>query len=123
MDESKKEIVVVGDSATVRGFRLAGIDKTFSVTENEEGCKKIIELISQQDVGLIITTDNLVESCERRIKQKIASTVKPIIITVPGIRGPIEEEESISKLIKRALGISLNMGNSNQKEGENGRAL
>lgn len=107
MDSAKEEIAVVGESFVVAGFRLAGVDRTFIVSESAESCRKINELLEDQTLGIIITTEKIVEECDRKTKQRIEAAAKPIVITVPGMEGPLEQSESISKLIKRALGIEL----------------
>ena len=38
---------------------------------------------------------------------RVEATAKPIVVPVPDSAGPIEQAESISMLIKRALGIDL----------------
>ncbi len=107
MEKITEQIAVVADSATALGFRLAGVDKTFAVKGRDEARGKLSELFLDSSLGIIVTTEKIAEQCDRKLKQKISESAKPIVITVPGIEGPIEQEESIAKMIKRALGVQL----------------
>ena len=49
----------------------------------------------------------MVENCDWRLKKRIEATAKPIVVAIPDSAGPIEQEESLAKLIKRALGVDL----------------
>lgn len=104
--ENKEKIAVIADSATCTGFRLAGVENTFSLSGTEaEG--KLSELLSDERFGIIVVPERLVENCDWRLKKRVEATAKPIVVPIPDSAGPIEQEESLSKLIKRALGVDL----------------
>jgi V/A-type H+/Na+-transporting ATPase subunit F len=105
--DSKEKIAVIADSATTTGFRLAGIENTFALSGQEEGEAKLSELLSDESYGIIIVTEALLENCDWRLKKRVEATAKPIVVPIPGAQGPIEQEESLAMLIKRALGIDL----------------
>ncbi|MCX8197531.1 MAG: hypothetical protein N3G80_04445 [Candidatus Micrarchaeota archaeon] len=102
----KEKIAVIADSATCTGFRLAGAEYTFSLS-GKEAEEKLAQLLSDQDFGIIIVTERLLESCDWRLKKRIEATAKPIVVPIPDAQGPIEQSESLSILIKRALGLDL----------------
>ncbi len=106
MDANEK-IAVIADSATTTGFRLAGIEHTFALSRQEEAEAKLSELLADSPYGIIIVTEGLLENCDWRLKKRVEATAKPIVVPIPSAQGPIEQEESISMLIKRALGIDL----------------
>ena len=106
MDGNKEKIAVIADSATCTGFRLAGVESTFALAGNEAEAK-IGELLSDESYGIIVVSERMVENCDWRLKKRIEATAKPIVVAIPDVAGPIEQEESLAKLIKRALGVDL----------------
>jgi len=106
MSDNKEKIAVIADSATCTGFRLAGVESTFALA-GAEAEAKIAELLSEESFGIIVVSERMVENCDWRLKKKIEATAKPIVVAIPDSAGPIEQEESLAKLIKRALGVDL----------------
>lgn len=107
MADHQEKIAVIADSATSTGFRLAGIENTFSLSKQDEAEAKLSELLSDPSYGIIIVTERLLEHCDWRLKKRVEATAKPIVVPVPDSQGQIEQEESLAALIKRALGVDL----------------
>ena len=106
MAETKEKVAVISDPATCTGFRLAGVESTFALSgADAEG--KLSELLSDENYGIIVINERLVENCDWRLKKRIEATAKPIVVAIPDSQGPIEQSESLGKLIKRALGVDL----------------
>jgi vacuolar-type H+-ATPase subunit F/Vma7 len=104
--ETTEKIAVIADSPTCTGFRLAGVDNTFPLSgADAEG--KLSELLGDEKFGIIVVPERLLEGCDWRLKKRIEATAKPIVVAIPDALGPIEQEESLAKLIKRALGVDL----------------
>jgi len=106
MADNKEKIAVIADSATCTGFRLAGVESTFALS-GDEAEAKIGELLGDESYGIIVVSERMVENCDWRLKKRIEATAKPIVVAIPDSAGPIEQEESLAKLIKRALGVDL----------------
>jgi len=104
--ETKEKIAVISDSATSTGFRLAGVESTFSLS-GAEAEAKLSELLSSTEYGIIIVPERLLENCDWRLKKRVEATAKPVVVAIPDNAGPVEQEESLAKLIKRALGVDL----------------
>ncbi|MCX8197958.1 MAG: V-type ATP synthase subunit F [Candidatus Micrarchaeota archaeon] len=104
--ESKEKIAVIADEATVTGFQLAGVEHGFALS-GQEAEAKLAELLSDSSYGIIIVHEKLMESCDWRLKKRVEATAKPIVVPIPDSQGPIEQSESISVLVKRALGLDL----------------
>jgi vacuolar-type H+-ATPase subunit F/Vma7 len=101
-----EKIAVIADEATVTGFQLAGVEYAFALSGSEAE-KKLDELLSDASFGIIIVTERMLEGCDWRLKKKVEATAKPIVVPIPDAEGQIEQSESLSVLIKRALGIDL----------------
>jgi len=110
-------IAVIGDRETVIGFRLAGVQAVYEVSQNEEEKENetlnlLNKLVSEDGVVLIIINERL--AAETRVRNKIQAInenkrgVTPIIVEIPDKRGPMEQKVSeIERLIKRAVGVAL----------------
>lgn len=97
----------MGDSAMLTGFRLAGVERTYAVSDAAEGEKIIETLLSDKELGIVIVNEELIENADWKLKRKIEAAAKPVVITVPGRKGPLEQTESLGKLVKRALGFDI----------------
>lgn len=102
----KQEIAVIGDSATCTGFRLAGIQRVFRA-EASSAEKTLSELLGEESIGIIIASEKIFEKMDFRLKKRIDSTAKPVVITVPDKTGASTEAEGLKALIRRAIGFEL----------------
>ena len=110
-------IAVIGDRETAIGFRLAGVQAVYEVSQNEEEKENetlnlLNKLVSEDGVVLIIINERL--AAETRVRNKIQAInenkrgVTPIIVEIPDKRGPMEQKVSeIERLIKQAVGVAL----------------
>jgi len=105
------EIAVIGDNSMVTGFRLAGVTKFFEL-EGEDAEKKLAELLKDENINIIIVSEKVLYKANSRLRSKIESIAKPIVVPVPDRSGAVEEEESASlrEMVKRALGFDLYKG-------------
>ncbi len=120
-----EQIIVIGDSALRTGFSLAGLSHLHPAANQAEGEALLQKFMSDPSVGIIIVDERLLEATDWRLRRKIEMAAKPVVVAVPGRDGPAEQSESISKLVKRALGFDLmkrpgaNGKNGNGKNGNN----
>ncbi|MCD6380973.1 MAG: V-type ATP synthase subunit F [Candidatus Odinarchaeota archaeon] len=101
------EIAVVGDEATVTGFRLCGIKMGY-VPEDEDTLRKILDVLSRMDeVGMIVITDEYAFKVREEIV-RIMREKKKIIITLPTTEKGMEvRKELIDRMINTAIGMRL----------------
>ncbi|BAA31103.1 V-type ATP synthase subunit F [Pyrococcus horikoshii] len=100
------KVVIMGDSDTVVGFRLAGIHEAYefdlSELSIERARNKLKELVERDDVGIILITE--------RLAQKIGELPQvnlPIILQIPDKFGSIYGEELLREIVRRAVGIEV----------------
>ncbi|GEM_PF-88730 len=105
--ERKEKIAAVGDDAMLTGFKLAGIERVHPAADSAEGEKIVERLLADGELGIVIVSEEIVEGFDWKVKKKIEAAAKPVVITVPGRKGPAEQTESLGKLVKRALGFDL----------------
>ena len=98
-------IAVVGERELAIGYNLLGIEDTF-ITSGDDASKTIQELFSSGNYSLIIISDAVRSSLPAIFRKKIEASIEPLVIFMPALEGNIQEE-SISVLTKRVLGISI----------------
>ena len=102
-------IAVLGDRELVVGYRLIGIEDTFIVGEDASEVKKLIQrLISSNEYALIIASQSVRNSLSGSFRESVESSIEPLVLFMPSFEGNVQEE-SISSLAKRVLGISIKM--------------
>ena len=100
------KVIVIGDAATVIGFKLAGVSEAYAA-EGKDAEKKLVELIDRENAGIIIVNDRVLGQLDWRLKRKLEAIAKPVVVGVPDKFGPAAEAESLAGMIKRALGVEL----------------
>ena len=109
--DSSGLIAVVGERELVIGYRLLGIDNTVLVdpeSDREQIYKTIENLFSSKKYSLIIASQFIHNSLPPLFKSKVESSIDPLVLFLPALKGNMEEE-SLSSLAKRVLGISIEM--------------
>jgi len=100
-------LAIVGDRELVIGYRLIGIDDTF-IVDDEEANKKIQELYSSGEFGLIIASDSVRTKIPSKFLSEIEGSIEPLVLFLPSLKETAEEDkESIAALAKRILGINI----------------
>lgn len=98
---------VIGDLDTVSGFRLGGVKKSEIVNNKEEAIEAIDKFLDE-DVSIIIITQNLANEIREHINRKIGSDVLPMIIEIPDKDGSSEgSSDQMADLIKRVIGVEM----------------
>lgn len=101
------EIAAAGFPETLVGFKLAGVRITAECNE-ENADAKLNELMDNAEVGLVIFDEDLVPSLSHKTRKRIESSTKPIVTIISGKSGKTQAGgESISAMVKRAIGIDL----------------
>ncbi|MBU0527384.1 V-type ATP synthase subunit F [Candidatus Micrarchaeota archaeon] len=102
----KSKIVVLGDAPLVMGFKLAGIEN--AINANPATFQNELEkALANEEYGIIITNEKLLENIDWRLKKKLDSIAYPVVVPLPDQSGGSKEGDEIRGLIKRALGFDL----------------
>ena len=106
--DTSGRLAVVGDRELVIGYRLIGIDDTFIVSNEDDASKKIQELYSSGEFGLIIASNSMRAKLSSKFVAEIEESIEPLVLFMPSQKETAaEEEETIAALAKRVLGISI----------------
>jgi len=107
---SEMKIAVIGDSDTVSGFRLGGVTNSYVVKADEPIDAVLKELISDEELGVIIVTERVADANRSTIDDlnKSKKSITPIIVEIPDKGGPIVREvDPLNVLIKSAIGVEM----------------
>jgi V/A-type H+-transporting ATPase subunit F len=100
-----RSVIVADNKETIIGLRLAGV--AGRLVKNDESVMKIIdELILDEDIGIIMVTQNIFianqnELLERKLKEK-----ETLIIEIPGFNEKAKKS-LISEHIQSSIGLKL----------------
>jgi V/A-type H+-transporting ATPase subunit F len=101
-----QEIGVIGSPEFTTGFRLAGVRKFASVPpeEKEERMDEAVEgMLEDDDVGIVVMNGEDLDFLSRNVRQRVETSVEPVLVTVGGEAG----SGGLREQIKRAIGIDL----------------
>ena len=96
-----KQLAAIGPEDFVLGFQLAGIKRVVSTTP-ETYPENIDGLLDEEDVGIIITRSNDVEQLPPQLRERVSTSVEPVVIQLGGGAG-----EGLREKIRSAIGIDL----------------
>jgi len=102
---STGKIAVVGERELVLGYRLLGVEDTFIVSK-EDAQKVLLDLFNSGEYGLIIASDGVKRSLSIANREKIESSIVPLVVFMPSLTSQ-QEEESLAALARRVLGVDL----------------
>jgi V/A-type H+-transporting ATPase subunit F len=100
-----QEIAVVGSPDFTTGFRLAGVRRFENVSDDEpEKLDEAVEsVLDDEGVGIVVMHDEDVEQLSRTVRQRVETSVEPVVVTLGGGTG----SSNLRGQIKRAIGIDL----------------
>ena len=98
-------IAVVGEREIAIGYRLLGIEDTF-IASAEDASKTMSDLFSSDDYALIIASESVRHVLSPSFRAKVEASIQPLVLFMPGLEGNTQEE-SLSSLARRVLGISI----------------
>ncbi len=101
-----QEIAVVGSPEFTTGFRLAGVRKfeTVSDEQKDEQLDEAVEsALGDDDVGIIVMHSDDLEHLSRTVREDVETSIEPTLVTLGGGAGA----GGLRDQIKRAIGIDL----------------
>nr|WP_302578821.1 V-type ATP synthase subunit F [Methanobrevibacter arboriphilus] len=103
----KSSVAIIGDLDTVTGFQLGGV-KVSKVVETSEDAENALDELINDEVSIIIITENIADNIRKYMEKKIGSNVLPMIIEIPDKSGPSDREsDPMGELIKRVIGVEM----------------
>jgi len=97
------EIAVIGNSEFILGFRLAGIQKTYSADSDESLLEQVNRVLGDKEVGIVVLKGEDMQKLPFRLRTTLSESVKPTVIAIGGEEGGL----SMRERIKRSVGVDL----------------
>ena len=97
------KIVAIGNRSFVTGFQLAGVSG-HEVTSPSEAWQSISGLAKDQDVGLIIVSDDVAKPLQEKLTHMRSKKAIPLIYGVPA-PGSKQEKVEYRDMLKQILGV------------------
>ncbi|MCL2773091.1 MAG: V-type ATP synthase subunit F [Oscillospiraceae bacterium] len=99
-----KMYLLSDNSDTWEGMRLAGVDGII-LHSGDEVEKKIKELITSEEIGIILVTEKLRLMCNEYISNIMLTHKKPLFLEIPDRHGFGRSKTSITDYIKQSIGL------------------
>lgn len=98
--------VISDNNDTYMGFRLCGVDGVVVHTEKE--LSNALEMaVADQDIGILLLTEKLVDLCPAKISKLKRTLSTPLLVEIPDRHGSGRSENAISEYIRLAIGIKI----------------
>ncbi|MGX8850126.1 V-type ATP synthase subunit F [Amedibacillus sp. YH-ame10] len=91
---------------TKMGMRLAGIEGVV-VHERHEVLESLEKAMHMEDVGIVLITTKLIETCPDVISELKLKQKKPLIVEIPDRHGSAKIGETIDRYVSEAIGVKL----------------
>ncbi|HCX62172.1 MULTISPECIES: V-type ATP synthase subunit F [Sedimentibacter] len=88
------------------GLRLVGIDGVI-VKDRENALKVMKESVKNQDIGILILTEKIVDMIKEEYYEYKLKSKTPLIIEIPDRHGSIREYNAIKNYIRDSVGIHI----------------
>ena len=101
-----QEIAVVGSPDFTTGFRLAGVRRFESITDDEKDERlddAVEDVLDDDDVGIVVLHGDDVDYLSRDVRRRFEESVDPATVTLGGGAGG----GGLREKIRRAIGIDL----------------
>ena len=96
-------IVAIGNRSFVSGFQLGGVSG-LEVKSSQDAWEAINNLVVEDDVGLIIVSDDVARPIQDKLTQMRSKKPVPLIYGVPS-PGAKQEKVEYRDMLKQILGV------------------
>lgn len=97
---------VSDDRDTLTGLRLAGIEGQL-VSDKRELLTVIERIRADEDIAVLLLGEGCAALVPETVTELKLSPFNPLLVVIPGSNGSFREPDSITKLIREAIGIKI----------------
>lgn len=109
MNYMAKNIAVIGDSESIKGFGAIGID-IYPCDNNENAAHLLRNLADNDNYAVIYMTEELFELVEKE-RNRYENRLTPAIIPLPGVKGNTGiGSKRLSAFVEQAVGSDILFG-------------
>ena len=101
-----KNIAVIGDAETIKGFSAIGLD-IFPCDDSEQAAHLLRNIADGDNYAIIYLTEEVYNSVEKD-RARYEERLTPAIIPIPGVRGSLKTGRSrLSSFVEKAVGSDI----------------
>lgn len=104
-------MLVLTDSETATGFRLAGVEVLAADAENAQS--ELDAVIGSDDYGLVVVDEGLIPDPLRASERAMRGRELPVILPMPGLGAAFGESDDavayMKDLVRRAIGFDIKL--------------
>lgn len=101
-----KYFLISDNVDTQTGMRLVGMEGVIAHTE-EEVNKALDHVLEDKEVGILLITEKLTNTCEKKILDIKLNRRKPLIVVIPDRHGTGRAPDSITAYVRDSIGIKI----------------
>lgn len=101
-----KFFLISDNTDTQMGMRLAGIEGVVVSTPGQVS-DALNRAKSDEDIGVILITEKLINMCHDEIYDMKLNTAKPLIVEIPDRHGTSDISRSIDEYVRDAIGLKI----------------
>jgi V/A-type H+/Na+-transporting ATPase subunit F len=104
-------MLVVTDSETANGFRLAGVE---ALETDRAGAQEALErVIQSNDYGLVVVDESLVPDPVKATERVMRGRDLPVLLPMPGLSAAFDHEadatQYMKQLVRSAIGFDIKL--------------
>ncbi|HZW98698.1 MAG TPA: V-type ATP synthase subunit F [Trueperaceae bacterium] len=104
-------MVVLTDSETATGYRLAGVE--VRETTQDEAVRELEEIITSESYALVAVDEGLVPDPVRATERTMRGRDLPVLLSVPSLGAAFSESadatEYMKELVRSAIGFDIKL--------------
>lgn len=101
-----KNIAVIGDSESIKGFSAIGID-IFPCAESDDAAHLLRNVADSDRYAIIYVTEQVYSACEKE-RARYSERITPAVIPVPGVIGNKNTGRArLSSFVEKAVGSDI----------------
>ncbi len=105
-----KNIAVIGDSESIKGFSAIGLD-IFPCDDPADSQKLLKKLADSDRYAVIYLTEEIYNSAEKE-RARCAERLTPALIPIPGVKGNMQTGRNrLSGFVEKAVGSDIIFNN------------
>jgi V/A-type H+-transporting ATPase subunit F len=98
------EVFVIADGRSALAFALAGVRG--GVVEGKAAARELLaQARADAGVGLILITERLAAEIRQEVDGARRESVRPLILEIPDLEGPLTQKESLLDRLRVLMGI------------------
>jgi V/A-type H+-transporting ATPase subunit F len=101
----KRKYLVIADEDTVLGFRCAGVAGIAARGRTE--ALAALKSARDSEAGVVVLTQEIAAMMQEEVDALRFGGGLPMVVEIPGPRGPLAGRRSLSDVIRQAIGVRV----------------